>query len=380
MKSSQSRLPLLGKSVLPYGLCAAMVAAVTLFGLLTARFLQAPNVDVLYLLVVLVAALKWGRGPGFWTAIISSIVFDFCFIPPYFSFAVTDLAYVLNLVGFLVVAFAISELVSRAQHLMREQVRRAQDLGREQAARIEAEARSRAKDEIFDKIAHELRSPASVVMGWTQILKEASPDHDRLLKGLSALERNSKLLTRLVDDLLNASRIRSGKLAIHVEPMLLGPVVSSAVDAARMIADRKHVDLHVEVSEIGDVLGDEQRLMQLITNLLTNAIKFTPAGGQVSLTLTKAADYAELVIRDTGIGISADLLPRVFEPFVQASTPEQRQGLGLGLAIAKHVVAAHSGTMSVASAGEGLGTTFTVELPTIAAIAATAIETPTVAV
>ena len=338
----------------PYWASAALIGAVTLFGLVTDPVLHAANVDVVYVLAVLVSAVFWGRGPAVFTALASAGVFAYCFISPRFAFAFNDLPYVITLLAFVAIALATSALATRAR-----------ELSRAQAAHALAEARSQAKDEILGKISHELRSPLNVVMGWIHLLERADGDREQLSRGLASLQQSAQLLVRLVDDLLNASRMKSGKLSVDLQPTTIAPVVARAADVVAPAAEQKNVRLQLDVSDAGDVLADQQRMEQVVTNLLLNAIKFTPPGGCVSVRLARVAKSVELAVSDTGIGIPADFLPRLFEPFTQADTRNAAQGLGLGLSIVKHLVEAHGGAIEAKSDGPGRGATFIVRLPAL---------------
>ncbi len=341
-------------SVRPYAESTASIAVVTALGFVTAQVLSPVNINIVYMLGVLVMALRWGRRPATFTAVLSTVVFDFCFVLPHFSFAITDLAYLTTLLGFLVVAIATSELASRSRRLALEQT-----------ARARAEARSEAKDEILNKISHELRSPLNALLGWTQLLARHEVDGGRLSKAIGSIDHSGRLLARLVDDLLTASRVNSGKLVVDCHPTMLDPVVATSVTVMTAIAQQKGVHVEVEIEAVGPVFADEQRIEQITTNLLSNAIKFTPSGGRVCVRLHRTGNDAELVVSDTGVGIPADFLPHVFEAFSQADVANAKQGLGLGMSIVKHLVSAHGGTIVVASSGTGQGSTFTVRLPTI---------------
>jgi signal transduction histidine kinase len=286
--------------------------------------------------------------------VLSALVFTFCFIPPYFSFAITDLAYLTTLCGFLVVGIATSTLAARASELTIAE-----------AARARAEARSEAKDEILNKISHELRSPLNALLGWAQLLARSEGDPSRASKAVEKIEHSGRLLARLVEDLITASRMNSGKLVVDRHPTALNIPVASAVDVMASTAQQKGVHLEAAIEPVGPVLADEQRIEQITTNLLSNALKFTPRGGRVSVQLHRTGSTVELVVSDTGVGIPTDFLPRVFEPFSQANTTYAKTGLGLGLTIVRHLVNAHGGAISVASDGQGQGTTFTVSLPAI---------------
>ncbi len=343
----------------PYLTVTLMIAAVTAFGLFVLGLLRPANVEALYLLVVVATALQWGRRPALFAAMVSTTVFDYCFIPPRFSFAITDLAYFVLLSVFVVVALMTSELTSRAHDLIREQAARAQA----EAARTLAEAAAQAKDALLDRIAHELRAPLTTILGWVQILGQTTSDVQRNTRGLAGLERNAQLLLRLVGDLLDLSRIHVGKLRVRLQPVALAPIVRRVLDDTAIAAAEKGIQLRCGVEPVGIVRADEHRIEQVVTNLVTNALKFTPEGGSVSVTLTEANGCARLSVADSGEGIPPEFVAHVFEPFSQGDTQNSPQGLGLGLAIVKHLVDAHHGRLTVESAGRGQGTTFVVEFP-----------------
>jgi signal transduction histidine kinase len=338
----------------PYVGSLGLIAAVTVLGFVSIPFsyLRASNIDTVYLLTVLISALRWGHKPSIFAALLSAIVFDFCFVPPEFTFGVSDLPYGINLFGYLAVAIAASTLAARSRALTIEQ-----------AARERAEAQIHAKDEILEHISHELRSPLNAVLGWAQLLDRPNMEAEQYSRGIRGLRESARLLGRLIDDLLSACRITSGKFALDLHPLDLAPIISAAVDTAALGAKAKEVRLVCAIEPVGAVLADELRIAQVVTNLLTNAIKFTPSGGQISVRLVRVGEQAELTVQDSGIGVAKAFLPHVFEPFSQADTPQARQGLGLGLSIVRHLVAAHGGDITVASPGLGLGTTFTVHLP-----------------
>ena len=342
----------------PYIISTGLVALVTAAGFATGRVLQPTNIGMLYLLAVLASATWWGRRAALFTAIACAVVFNFCFIPPYFSFHVTDLPYVITLVVFIVAGLTTSEFIVRQHELMRAQ-----------AARAEAEGQEKAKDEILHKIAHELRSPLTAILGWTQLLARADVDGPQR-RLISRIDHSSLLLARLVGDLVTASQARTGKLLVDRDAMALGPTVAAAADLLAEKARSKGVRLQTTIQPVDEVFGDEQRIEQVAVNLIANAIKFTPTGGIVSVRVRPAADYAQLVVVDTGAGITTEFLPHVFEPFRQGDPKHASEGLGLGLSIVKNLVSAHDGTLTVASEGCGCGSTFIVTLPTMAHAAA----------
>jgi PAS domain S-box-containing protein len=236
----------------------------------------------------------------------------------------------------------------------------------ERLARSQAERLSALKDEFLSTLSHELRSPLSAIMGWTELLRRSSRTPQELTSGLEVIERNVRLQTRLVDELLDVSRISSGKVVLEVKPLVPATVIQAAVEAVRPAADAKGVRLYVLLDETaGPITGDPTRLQQIVWNLLSNAIKFTGKGGRVSVTLQRVNSHVELSVADTGIGIAPEFLPHVFERFRQAdgSTTRRVGGLGLGLSIAKSLVELHGGAIRAKSSGLGQGATFTIELP-----------------
>lgn len=234
-----------------------------------------------------------------------------------------------------------------------------------QSARAEAEQANRLKDEFLAVLSHELRTPLNAVLGWAQILLAGEVAPTTVGRGLASIKRNAEAQQRLVEDLLDVSRIVTGKFPIERKPSVLRTVIVSAVDAIGPMAAGKRVALHVDLADGAIVDADPYRLQQVATNLLSNAIKFTPPGGSVAVTLTVADTSAILSVRDTGQGIHPDLLPHIFDRFRQGdgSSTRLHGGLGLGLAIARHIVQAHGGHITAESPGEGLGATFTVTLP-----------------
>ena len=227
-----------------------------------------------------------------------------------------------------------------------------------------AEEASRAKDEFLATVSHELRTPLAAILGWTRLLRRGGLSAEKQLRALDTLERNARAQTRLVEDLLDVSRIVSGKTRLNVETANLARIVESAVDSVRPGADGRGVRLDASVVPC-TVSGDPERLHQILWNLLSNALKFTPRGGRVSVTLLSDERTATVSVSDTGQGIRPDFLPHVFERFRQADATSTRAhgGLGLGLAIVRHLVELHGGTVWVSSSGEGQGATFTVQFP-----------------
>ena len=239
---------------------------------------------------------------------------------------------------------------------------------REQEARAQAESANKAKDEFLANLSHELRTPLNVMLGWVQLLKTGSADSDVYARALDAIERSARTQKKLVEDLLDISRIINDNLHVTLRPLEVASVVRPAAEAMRPVAGAKKIDLSIDIAA-GDsiVNGDPERLQQVVNNLLSNAIKFTPDGGKVNVTLLRETGDCVITVSDNGKGIGADFLPRIFERYAQGTdNPDTRKsGLGLGLAIVRRIVEIHGGTISANSDGEGLGSTFMVRLPLI---------------
>jgi PAS domain S-box-containing protein len=243
---------------------------------------------------------------------------------------------------------------------------REQLLSNERVARAEAERMSAMKDEFLATLSHELRTPLSAILGWAQVLRRGSKDEADLQKGLDTIERNARMQTQLIEDLLDMSRITSGQVRLDIQPVLPDSVVEAALETVRPSAEAKGIRIEKVLDPLaGPVSGDPARLQQVIWNLLSNAVKFTPKNGKIQVLLERVNSHIEISVADTGIGIRPEFLPHVFERFRQAdsSTTREYAGLGLGLSIVKHLVELHGGTVHAESAGEGRGATFVVHLP-----------------
>ena len=232
-------------------------------------------------------------------------------------------------------------------------------------ARAEAEAANRAKDEFLSMVSHELRTPLASILGWIGVLRQGKLSPERSARALDTIARAGRMQSELIDDLLDVSRIVTGRLRLSLEALELRPVVEAAVDAIRPDAAEKGITLAVELADAVRLVGDPTRLQQVVGNVLNNAVKFTPAGGRVEVRLTCTGDEARIVVRDSGAGIAPDFLPYVFQPFRQATDVKSRKtgGLGIGLAIVQTLVNRHRGTVTAESAGENAGATFTISLP-----------------
>jgi PAS domain S-box-containing protein len=248
---------------------------------------------------------------------------------------------------------------------------RADLLLREQSARADAQAATRAKDEFLAVLSHELRTPLQSILGWTQMLQGRPADERTLQKGLATIDRNGRAQAQLVEDLLDVSRIVAGKLRLEHVRVDLADVVASTIEAARSAADAKSIQIDATTEDVvGEVLGDPGRLQQVVSNLLSNAVKFTPRGGHIDVRVERQGITARIIVKDDGLGISPEFLPQVFDRFRQAEGTTRRShgGLGLGLAIVRHLVELHGGTVKAESPGEGRGATFTVTLPLISVV------------
>ena len=241
-------------------------------------------------------------------------------------------------------------------------------LERESNARAAAEESNRLKDEFLATVSHELRTPLTAILGWSRMLDPSSINDPMAERALETIRRNAKAQAQIIDDILDVSRIITGKLYLELHPLELGPVIDTAVNVVRPTAEAKNIQIVVQLEPKPMVVtGDSNRLQQVVWNLLSNAIKFTPAGGRVCLSMAEVGSQIEIRVTDTGQGISRDFLPFVFDRFRQADSTTTREhgGLGLGLAIARHLVEIHGGTIKAESAGDGKGATFSVRLPSV---------------
>ena len=239
-------------------------------------------------------------------------------------------------------------------------------LARERAARAEAERSSRVKDDFLATLSHELRTPLNAILGWAQMVRRPDAAPEDVDHGLAVIERNARAQAQLIDDLLDMSRITSGKLHLDIQPVLVRDVFDAAMAIALPVAASKDLQLTARCTPPTLlVAADPHRLQQVVWNLLSNAVKFTPAGGMVSLSAMRSGDAVQIEVSDTGVGIASDFLPHVFDPFRQAdaSTTRRHGGLGLGLAIVKHLVELHGGSVEALSEGLQTGARFQVRLP-----------------
>ena len=268
---------------------------------------------------------------------------------------------------------AVLELQQKAKWLEAEIGERKQaeerlriSLAQEQIARAEAESANRLKDEFLATVSHELRTPLNAIIGWSQVLRSGRIDEPTAARAVETIERNAKSQAQLIEDILDVSRAITGKLRLNIGSVDMASVINLAIDSMQLAADSKNIHLAVTLDpKARHTSGDSSRLQQVVWNVLSNAIKFTPSGGRVEVQLERADSNLQVTVSDTGQGIRSDLLPFVFDRFRQGdgSSTRRHTGLGLGLAIVRHLVELHGGTVQAESPGEGLGSRFTIRLP-----------------
>ena len=276
-----------------------------------------------------------------------------------------------RIIGTLTIIEDVSERVAREAELQAQLEDRSRLLANEKLARNEAERANRLKDEFLATISHEIRNPLNAILGWAHMMRLGKLTPANAERAVETIYRNAKSQAQLVADLLDVSRIISGKLRLDVRTVDLLSIVNAAIDSIRPAADAKTIRLQTMLDPAaGPISGDADRLQQIVWNLLTNAVKFTPKGGRIQVKVQRIDSHAEIVVSDSGVGISKDFLPYVFDRFRQAdaSTTRIHGGLGLGLSIVHQLVDLHGGSVTVFSEGEGKGATFTITLPFVGVI------------
>ena len=274
-------------------------------------------------------------------------------------------------IGTLTIIEDVTERVSREAELQNQIEERSRLLSSEKLARNEAERANRLKDEFLATVSHELRNPLNAILGWAHMLRLGKLTPANAERAVETIYRNAKSQAQLVADLLDVSRIISGKLRLDVRTVDLIFIINSALDSIRPAADAKSIRLQAMLDPAaGPISGDADRLQQVIWNLLTNAVKFTPKGGRIQVKLQRVDSHVEIIVSDSGVGINKEFLPHVFDRFRQAdaSTTRIHGGLGLGLSIVHQLVDLHGGSVSVSSEGEGQGATFTINLPLVGVV------------
>jgi signal transduction histidine kinase len=348
-----------------YALAAAVFAA--LVGLSrVSRALTGYSFESTTLIILWMIASAWylGRGPGLLVAVMFEALLDYYSAGPRNTFRFW------MIVGNRVLLFGSVVLFASAR---RTAERRLTDqaseleatLARERSAREEAERANRLKDQFLATVSHELRTPLNAVLGWATLLTRKDADIETARRAATAIERGARAQAQLVEDILDTSRIVSGGLRLERRVVPLAGPVNDAVATMQVAATAKQIVVDTVIDAKVHVLGDANRLRQIAYNLLSNAIKFTPEGGRIAISVRQTGEAAELQVRDTGVGIDPAFFPYLFERFRQgdASMTREHGGLGLGLAIASHLVELHGGTIGAESAGRGEGACFTVRLP-----------------
>ena len=355
IKEKLTKFPRLRKaSLLNLGLAVFLSAIALLLTMLMDDARIEPKTHLLFIVVVVISSWYGGLVPGFLATVLTSAG------NAYFHHHIgrspypNDLSSVIHFVEFVLIALLIT-LLNTAR--IKEQARTNQ-------ARAEAETANRFKDQFLAAISHDLRTPLTSMRGWAHILRTQEVDKATAKHALEAIERGAENQDKLIKDLLDISRIAAGKVQLEVDRINLAEIIRNAGDLVSQPANAKGIKLDINLDSTEcSILGDSSRLQQVIWNLLSNAIKFTPQGGRVEIRLARTAMEAEITVSDTGVGIDSKFLPYVFEPFRQREGKLSHMGIGLGLAIVRHFVELHGGTVYATSDGEGCGSTFTVKLP-----------------
>jgi signal transduction histidine kinase/CheY-like chemotaxis protein len=348
-------------SALPSKSLRYFVAIAATAAAFTARFLLQSalgNVAPLLMFTISVVVSAWygGLGPGLLATALGLILGDYFFIAESIAERIEEAI-------FLGIGISISIL---SQARLSLEAKRQRLLASERDARRAAEDANRLKDEFLSTVSHELRTPLTAINGWALMLSAGRLDAAQSARALETIVRSAKSQNQLINDLLDVSRIISGKMRLDVAPVKLGSVIEAAIETVRPAAEAKGIRLSALLDPAAETMsGDAERLQQVVWNLLSNAVKFAPNGGRVEVRLERADSYVEIVVADDGQGIKQEFLPYVFERFRQeeGGTDRRRGGLGLGLAIVRHIVELHGGTVRVASEGLGRGAIFTVALP-----------------
>jgi len=331
------------------------------------------SVDTTALIILVMIASAWyaGLGPGLLVAALFEGVLDY-----YAGWSRDPLRFAIlgfnRLLLFTSVVVFASARRTAEERLKRQQEALRQTLDRERAARSEAEQASRLRDEFIATVSHELRTPLNGILGWSAILNRHDVDAATKAQALRTIERSALAQARIVEDILDFSGMARGQLRIDPRPVAFAPLIRDAIDTIAASAALKQVAIETHIEEDQVILGDSDRVRQIIWNLLSNAVKFTPEGGRIAVGLHRAGNRAELQVEDTGIGIDPAFLPHAFEAFRQADSTFTREhgGLGLGLAIVRHLVDLHVGTITAHNKDGARGAVFTLRLPLAAPPAA----------
>jgi signal transduction histidine kinase len=344
-----------GKRMSPYLVAVLAVCGAILLKLALRPIARHDEAALGFFAAVMFASYFGGLVPGLLATALSAVASDFLFLTPVNTFSIWHWADGLRLTQFLVEGGLIST--------MGGSLRKAQQ--RAETERRRVEAANHAKDDFLATVSHELRTPLGAILGWTHLLKTSTGMDSDKLDAADAIERNARMQSQLIEDLLDISRITGGRMRLALRPMRPAQSIRAAIETVSPAASAKGVTITSDVQPVGLVAGDPDRLQQIVWNLIANAIKFTSAGGTVRVRLYAENAQVIMQVSDTGIGIAPEFLPHLFERFEQADTGVTRRhaGLGLGLAIVRHLVELHGGTVDAHSDGLGHGSTFSVMLP-----------------
>lgn len=341
-------------SLLNYGIAVFLSIIALPFTMLMDDARIEPSTHLFFIAAVVISSWYGGLGPGLVATLLTAAGNAYFYHHIGQSPYPNDFSSTIHFVEFVVMGLLIS-LLNAAR--LKEQ-------RRTDEARADAEAANRVKDEFLAAVSHDLRTPLTSMRGWARILRTSGVDETTTSAGLEAIERGAEAQENLIKDLLDVSRIAAGKIRLELRPVDVARIIKDAHDVVASAAAAKGITLNLDLDTTPClVLGDSDRLQQVIWNLLSNAIKFTPQGGWVEVRLVRRETKAEITVSDTGVGIRSDFLPHIFESFRQAQGKQSRGGLGLGLAIVRHFLELQGGTVHAASQGDGLGSTFTVNLP-----------------
>jgi signal transduction histidine kinase len=340
-----------------YGMAAISVGAAVLLRAAITGLLPGQITLITFYPAVMFSAWFGGFWPGVAATVASAFLANSLWLEPARSFGVSSTEDFFAMAAFIGVGLVISGLNESLHGVNR----------RESAARESADHANRLKDQFLAAVSHEVRAPINSILGWSDmLLKGTIEDTDRQRHALQAIQDNARRQSRLIEDLLDVARIASGHLHLESQPVDIADAIHGALDVVEPLAAVKHIVVTLDCSgRPAIVRGDPSRLQQIIWNLLVNAVKFTPHGGGVDVTMHCATDHVVISIRDSGRGIDSALLPVIFEPFHQAPDSPQLGGLGLGLSIVRQLVTAHGGKVSAESAGPDCGATFRVTLPLV---------------
>ena len=349
------------RTLVAYLFALLSVTAALLLTRLLWRWIE-PHPTSLFLAAITLSAWYGGFRPSLLATALAAIVVDYFFIVPVHSLEIS-VDNTVRACVFVLVALLISWIDHGRKQAIEE---RDQMLVRANEARKAAEAANRTKDEFLAMVSHELRTPLNVILGWVSILGSGKLNGEAVADGLERIERNARLQQHLIEDLIDVSRIAAGTMRLEARPIEINPVIENALRVVALAAKAKDISISAHYPEDAIIIsGDPDRLQQVVWNLLSNAIKFTPHGGWVSVLVQRLDRDAVLIVRDSGCGIRSEFLPYVFERFRQDENEQSqnREGLGLGLSIVRHIVELHGGSVEADSGGTDKGATFTVRLP-----------------